>query len=146
MVEQGLQVIAEGVSIPSQVQSRAVFGSATYRNASVYLLEDPSFTLSVHRQTDSQGHLKIPAGGRYVVGVVVSDGRVGLISDGRWEKDVWEVSPLPKALRAKPVAAGDLRGDIDDDDDVDWLDLALLGAYVHTEKTPTENPYGISGN
>ena len=50
------------------VQSIAVFGSATYRNASVYLLEDPSFTLSVHRQTDSQGHLKIPAGGRYAVG------------------------------------------------------------------------------
>ena len=102
---------------------------------------------------------------------------MGLISDGRWEKDVWEVSPLPKAPRAKPVAAGDLRGDIDgsgrvdeidviflfawlaaqaelpgsrpelgdidDDDDVDWLDLALLGAYVHTEETPTENPYGI---
>ena len=147
--------------------------------ASVYLLEDPSFTLSVHRQTDSQGHLKIPADGRYVVGVVVSDGRVGLISDGRWEKDVWEVSPLPKAPRAKPVAAGDLRGDIDgsgrvdeidviflfawlaaqaelpgsrpelgdidDDDDVDWLDLALLGAYVHTEETPTENPYGNRG-
>ena len=40
-------------------------------------------------------------------GVVGSDGRVGLISDGRWEKDVWEVSPLPKAPRAKPVAAGD---------------------------------------
>ena len=90
-----------------------VFGSATYRNASaagvlsgsrsitVYLLEDPSFTLSVHRQTDFQGHVKIPAGGRYAVGVVGSDGRVGLSSDGRWEKDVWEGSPLPQAPRAK---------------------------------------------
>ena len=40
-------------------------------------------------------------GGRYAVGGVGSDGRVGLSSDGRWEKDVWEGSPLPQAPRAK---------------------------------------------
>ena len=34
-------------------------------------------------------------------GVVGSDGRGGLSSDGRWEKDVWEGSPLPQAPRAK---------------------------------------------
>ena len=74
--------------------------------------------------------MKIPVGGRYAVGVVVSDGRVGLISDDRWEKDVWEVSPLPKAPRAKPVAAGDLRGAFDGSGRVDEIDVIFLFAWL----------------
>ena len=55
---------------------------------------------------------------------------MGLISDGRWEKDVWEGSPLPKAPRAKPVAAGDLRGAFDGLGRVDEIDVIFLGAWL----------------
>ena len=129
--------IKNGLVLPNyhDLHVHIVFGSATYRNASaagvlsgsrsitVYLLEDPSFTLSVHRQTDSQGHVKIPAGGRYAVGVVGSDGRVGLSSDGRWEKDVWEGSPLPQAPRAKRFRRVGWGG-------VDEIDVIFLCAWL----------------
>ena len=34
-------------------------------------------------------------------------------------------------------------GDIDDDGDTDWNDLALLGAYVFADPRPQTNPHGI---
>ena len=34
-------------------------------------------------------------------------------------------------------------GDIDDDGDTDWTDLALLGAYVYADPRPRQNPHGI---
>ena len=34
-------------------------------------------------------------------------------------------------------------GDIDDDGDTDWQDLALLGAYTYADPRPRTNPHGI---
>ena len=34
-------------------------------------------------------------------------------------------------------------GDIDDDGDTDWQDLALLGAYAYADPRPRTNPHGI---
>ena len=34
-------------------------------------------------------------------------------------------------------------GDIDDDGDIDWQDLALLGAYAYADPRPRTNPHGI---
>ena len=51
---------------------------------------------------------------------------------------VWEGgSPLPKAPRAKPVAAGDLRGDFDGWGGVDEIDVIFLCAWL---AAPVELP------
>ena len=34
-------------------------------------------------------------------------------------------------------------GDIDDDGDTDWMDLAILGAYAYADPRPRSNPHGI---
>ena len=47
---------------------------------------------------------------------------MGLISDGRWEKDVWEGSPLPQAPRAKRFRRVGWGG-------VDEIDVIFLGAW-----------------
>ena len=74
--------------------------------------------------------MKIPAGGRYAVGGVSwSDGRGGLSSDGRWEKDVWEGVPFTESAQSQAISTGGVG--------VDEIDVIFLCAWL---AAPVELP------